>query len=114
MSDRHERAAREAAKEGELREIAEIEKRWAAATNQGRDWRAANGKGAASVKTSDCAIYINVRTVETPDCVKRWQADAIAIAAAPTDIRRLIAIARAAIAQSLDARREQAGGGQQQ
>lgn len=39
-------------------------------------WRAANGKGVASVKGPECAIYLNVRTVEVDDCVQRWQADA--------------------------------------
>jgi hypothetical protein len=46
-------------------------------------WRAVVGKGYASVKGPDCAIYINLRTVETDDCVARWQADARLIAAAP-------------------------------
>lgn len=44
-------------------------------------WRAANGKGSAAVKGPDCAIYVNVRTVETPECVARWQADAVRIVA---------------------------------
>ena len=46
-------------------------------------WRTANGKGVASVKAADCAIYINVRTVETDECVARWQADARLIATTP-------------------------------
>lgn len=47
-------------------------------------WRAANGKGSASVACGDCAIYVNVRTCEVDECVARWQADARFIARART------------------------------
>ena len=48
------------------------------------EWRAANGKGTAAVAASDCYVFLNVRTVEVDDCVKRWQEDAAIIAAART------------------------------
>lgn len=58
-------------------------------------WRAANGTGSASVVCEavgvHCAIYINVRTCEVDECVRRWQADARFIAAARTLVPRLIA-----------------------
>lgn len=58
-------------------------------------WRAANGKGSAMVVTDDpehdCAIYLNVRTCEVEDTVKRWQADAKFIAAVgPREIIALL------------------------
>jgi hypothetical protein len=55
-------------------------------------WKAANGKGAASVTSNEarCAIYINVRTCEVDECVARWQADARFIAAARTLVPELI------------------------
>lgn len=43
------------------------------------EWHVANGKGSASVAADDCAIYVNVRTVEIDETVERWQADARAI-----------------------------------
>ena len=48
------------------------------------EWRTANGKGTAAVAASDCYVFLNVRTVEVDDCVKRWQEDAAIIAAART------------------------------
>lgn len=52
-------------------------------------WVTANGKGSAVVRTEhpeyDCAIYLNVRTVEHDVCVQRWQDDARFIAGASPD-----------------------------
>lgn len=61
-------------------------------------WTDASGKGSAVVRSEaeGCAIYINVRSVEVPEAVARWQADAAFIAASRTalpealeEIRRL-------------------------
>src|SRR5688572_26803887 len=52
-------------------------------------WRFANGKGVASVKASDCAIYINLRTVEIDECVARWHRDAELIALSRTALPAL-------------------------
>jgi hypothetical protein len=55
------------------------------------EWRTANGKGSASVTcdAEHCAIYLNVRSAEVVECVRRWQRDARFIAAAPTLVREL-------------------------
>jgi hypothetical protein len=55
-----------------------------------RPWRTGNGKGAAAVKAKDCAIYINVRTCEVDECVKRWQEDARLIVAAVNSAEALL------------------------
>jgi hypothetical protein len=55
-----------------------------------RPWRTGNGKGAAAVKAKDCAIYINVRTCEVDECVKRWQEDARLIVAAVNALPALL------------------------
>jgi hypothetical protein len=49
-------------------------------------WSNSSGKGtgAVSSRAAGCAIYQNIRTVEIPETVARWQADAALIAAAPT------------------------------
>ena len=53
-------------------------------------WKTASGKGSASVRTEhpeyNCAIYLNVRTCEIEESVKRWQSDAAFIAAASPDV----------------------------
>lgn len=66
--------------------LAELRRLCEAATSG--PWKANCGTGAASVssKAAGCAVYINVRTVEIDDTVKRWQADATFIATARTAV----------------------------
>ena len=60
------------------------------------EWRTANGRGSASVTCDDCAIYINVRTVEIDDTVKRWHADAAGIARTRNNLKTMASQLQAA------------------